>query len=313
MTEKKINLKEEKIWIAGHTGMVGQALKRRLSNHNIILASRNELNLTDTQSVREWFDIHRPSVVFLTAAKVGGIKANAEQPVDFLLDNLKIQNNVIEYSALNGVKKLIFMGSACSYPKNALQPIHEDSLFTGIPEVSNIWYATAKIAGIKLAQAFQSENRLNCVIAMPTNAYGLFDNFDEESGHVIPALMKKLHRATLNKDKNITIWGSGRPVREFIYVDDLADALVFLSENYNSNEIINIGGLDEISIFELTKIIADIVGFNGEILTDESRPDGMMRKLLDANKINKLGWECRTKLPDGLSKMYEWALLNNKL
>lgn len=309
----KLSLKDEKIWIAGHTGMVGQALRRRLRNHNLILASRDELDLTDTNMVREWFEIHRPSVVFLTAAKVGGIKANGEQPINFLLDNLKIQNNVIEAAACNGVKKLIFMGSACSYPKNALQPINEDSFFDGVPEITNIWYATAKIAGIKLAQAFYAEKRLNCAVAMPTNAYGPFDNFDEESGHVIPALMKKIHNAMMKTEKNVTIWGTGRPIREFIYVDDLAEALIFLSENYDSADIINIGSSEEISILNLTNLIVDVVGYKGEILIDDTKPDGMMRKLLDSNKINNLGWKSKTKIRDGLSEMYEWALRNNKL
>ena len=281
---KVLNL-QEKIWIAGHAGMVGQALKRRLSQHNLLLADRAELDLRHADAVRSWVAKHTPSVVFLTAAKVGGIKANSEQPVAFLLDNLKIQNNVIEAAAENNVKKLIFMGSACSYPKQAQQPIKESSLFDGAPEVTNIWYATAKLAGIKLAQAFHSENRLNCTIAMPTNSFGPFDNFNEAQGHVIPALMRRFESAKRNGDQSICIWGTGKPLREFIYVDDLADALIFLAENYDCPEVVNIGSGNEISIKDLSLLIANITGYHGIVECDTSKPDGIMRKCLNIQKI----------------------------
>ena len=311
--QSKLNLKEEKIWIAGHTGMVGQALTRRLRDHNLILSSRKELDLKDTNSVWKWFGLNKPSVVFLTAAKVGGIKANAEHPVEFLLDNLKIQNNVIEAAACHGVKKLIFMGSACSYPKEAPQPINENSLFNGCPEITNIWYATAKIAGIKLAQAFHEEKRLTCTIAMPTNSYGPFDNFDEQSGHVIPALMNRFETAKSVGDDFVSIWGTGTPIREFIYVDDLADALVFLSEEYDSSEIVNIGSGEEVSIKELASMVADVIGYQGNIVTDLNRPDGMMRKCLDTTKIHQLGWKPKVSLTNGLNEMYKWAKHNKVL
>lgn len=308
-----MKIENEKIWIAGHNGMLGSALIRKLKDCDIVTCSRSEVDLIIEDQVDNWFKHQKPSIVFLAAAKVGGISANTKYPVEFLLNNLKIQNNVIKASSDYGVKKLVFLGSACSYPKNSIQPIIETSFNTGEPEPTNIWYATAKIAGIKLAQAYHVQNDLNVVIAMPTNSYGPGDNFDEQTGHVIPALMKKLHKAKENHDKSITIWGSGHPKREFVFVDDLADALIFLCENYNSPEIINIGSSTEISIFELTQIIASIVGFKGEILTDETKPDGMMRKLLDSNKINKLGWQSKTKLLDGLALMYDWAKINNKL
>ena len=310
--QSKLNLKEEKIWIAGHTGMVGQALKTRLRNYNLILSSRKELDLTDSHAVREWVDKHRPSIVFLTAAKVGGIKANANNPVDFLLDNLKIQNNVIEAAASFSVRKLMFMGSACSYPRDAKQPIDEGSLLTGMPEVTNIWYSTAKIAGIKLAQAFHSEKRLNCCIVMPTNSYGPYDNFDQENGHVIPALLKRFEYAKHNSEKSITIWGTGTPTRDFIYVDDLSSAMIFLMENYDNHEIINIGSGTELSIEKLAKKIAGVTEFKGEIVFDHNRPDGAPRKLLNSNKLYQLGWRPTINIDEGLKKMYDWARLNNK-
>ena len=308
-----MNLNNEKIWIAGHSGMVGQALVRKLETSDVLTVSRSKLDLTNREAVFDWMSENQPSLVFLAAAKVGGIKANSENPVDFLLDNLKIQNNVIEAGAYMGIKKLIFMGSACSYPKQAVQPIKENSFMNGAPERTNIWYATAKIAGVKLAQAYATENKLNSVIAMPTNTYGPYDNFNEHSNHVIPALMKRFENAKQNNCAHLEIWGSGKPLREFLYVDDLADALVFLAETYDSTEIINIGSGDETSILELANVISEITGFEGSIITDPTQPDGMMRKLLDSSKLQQLGWSSTTSLFNGLNEMYHWALKNHKL
>lgn len=308
-----MNLNDEKIWIAGHSGMVGQALVRKLETFDVLTVSRSKLDLTNREAVFDWMSENQPSLVFLAAAKVGGIKANSENPVDFLLDNLKIQNNVIEAGAYMGIKKLIFMGSACSYPKQAVQPIKENSFMNGAPEITNIWYATAKIAGVKLAQAYAAENKLNSVIAMPTNAYGPYDNFNEQSNHVIPALMKRFENAKQKNCAHLEIWGSGKPLREFLYVDDLADALVFLAETYDSPEVINIGSGNETSILELANVISEITGFQGSIITDPTKPDGMMRKLLDSSKLQQLGWSSTTSLFNGLNEMYHWALKNHKL
>lgn len=308
-----MNLSDEKIWIAGHSGMVGQALVRKLKTSELLTVCRSKLDLRDREAVFDWISENQPSVVFLAAAKVGGIKANSENPVDFLLDNLKIQNNVIEAAACMGINKLIFLGSACTYPKQAVQPIKETSFMNGVPETTNIWYATAKIAGVKLAQAYSKEKKLNSIVAMPTNTFGPYDNFDEHSNHVIPALMKRFEKAKYKGCEHLEIWGSGNPLREFLYVDDLADALIFLAENYDSPEIINIGSGDEISIFKLASILSEITCFQGIIKTDPTKPDGVMRKLLDSSKIQKLGWNSTTPLSAGLNEMYSWALDNNKL
>lgn len=305
-----INCSREKIWIAGHTGMVGQALCRKLQNHSIVLETRSKLNLHDDTAVLRWVEKHQPTVIFLAAAKVGGIHANSQYPVNFLLDNLKIQNNVLQAAKHIQAKKTIFLGSACTYPKYASQPIKEQSLFDGKPEETNIWYATAKLAGIKLAQALRKQYALDIIVTMPTNAYGPSDNFNEKENHVIPALIKRFHQAKIHQDKTLTIWGSGKPLREFIFVDDLAEALIFLAENYSDDDIINVGSGNEISILDLAKMIAKQVGFKGEILTDTSKPDGTPRKLLDSSKLHQLGWQANTKLPAGIKVTYDWAIKN---
>ena len=306
----KLRLNDEKIWIAGHTGMVGQAISRQLMHCDVVTCDRAELDLRVESDVANWVEQNRPSVVFLAAAKVGGIKANAENPVEFLLDNLKIQTNVIEAAAKFGVKKLIFIGSACSYPKSARQPIVEADFLNGAPEKTNIWYATAKIAGVKLAQAFAAEGRLDSVVAMATNAYGPFDNFDEETSHVIPGLMSRFSRARLNRVDEMPIWGSGNALREFIYVDDLAEALIFLAEQYESSDLINVGSGSEVSVKTLAHLIAEVTGYSGRIVTDSSKPDGAPRKILDSKLINKLGWVSSTNLMDGLRSTYKWAHSN---
>lgn len=303
-----MNLKEETIWIAGHTGMVGQALCKKLAGFDVITVTRKNLDLRDERAVNKWMQEYRPSVIILAAARVGGIKANAENPVAFLLDNLKIQNSVLQAAAQNGVKRLLFLGSACSYPRKAEMPIKEKFLMQGEPEPTNIWYATAKIAGIKLAQALRQENKLDTIVAMPTNAYGPGDNFSEE-GHVIPALIKRFDKAYKSNKKKVTIWGTGKPLREFLYVDDLAEALIFLLKNYHSSEPINVGSSTEISIFELAKLVANITNFKGNIEMDASKPDGVPRKLLDSNRIKSLGWKASTALDYGIKETYLWAKL----
>ena len=303
-----MRLEDEKIWVAGHTGMVGSALSHKLSDYNLVTSVRSELDLTCEHEVSDWFSSERPGVVFLAAAKVGGISANAEYPVDFLLDNLKIQNNVLKASCDYGVKKFVFLGSACTYPKNAKQPIKEASLYKGEPEMTNIWYATAKLAGIKLAQALKYQNKFDVIVGMPTNTYGPGDNFNENQNHVIPALIKRIFHAKNHNDDSVTIWGTGTPKREFLYVDDLADALIFLVKNYSSDEIINIGSGDEISIYQLARTIADVIGYDGEILVDTNKPDGVMRKLLDSSKLQKLGWRASTDLSHGISQTFKWVV-----
>jgi GDP-L-fucose synthase len=308
-----INLKKEKIWITGHNGMVGKALCSQLIDLDLVTASSKELDLRDENAVTNFVQYHKPTVVFNLAAKVGGIQANQTRPVEFLLDNLKIQNNVIQAAETTDVKKLIFLGSACTYPKMADQPIPEEALFTGEIEPTNIWYATAKLAGIKLAQAMLFENRLNSLIVMPANSYGPGDNFSGIDSHVIPALLKKIHNAKIQNLPFVEMWGSGTPKREFLYVDDLARALVFLCETYDSDQIINIGSGDEISIHELTKTICEVVGFKGDIKLDPSKPDGAPRKLLNSTKLTSQGWRATTSLIQGLERTYKWALDNKSL
>lgn len=303
-----IDLKNEKIWITGHGGMVGKALCRLLNGLNLVTASSEELDLRDESVVSKFVQYHKPTVVFNLAAKVGGIHANQTRPVEFLLDNLKIQNNVLQAAEAVDAKKLIFMGSACTYPKMADQPISEHALFSGEIEPTNIWYATAKLAGIKLAQAMSLEKRLNSLVVMPANSYGPGDNFSGDDSHVIPALLKKVHNAKIQNLPFVEMWGSGMPLREFLFVDDLARALVFLCESYDSDQIINIGSGDEISIYDLTKSIFKVVGFNGEVKLDSSKPDGAPRKLLNSIKLTNQGWRSTTSLIQGLEKTYKWAL-----
>jgi GDP-L-fucose synthase len=299
------------IYIAGHRGLVGGAMVRYFESRgqpNIIVRSRQGLDLRDSDAVREFFSSTRPEAVVMAAAKVGGIQANNNFPVEFLLENLRIQNNVIAASFEAGVKKLLFLGSSCIYPRLAPQPIREDSLLSGPLEPTNKPYAIAKIAGIELCQAYSREYGANFISAMPTNLYGPGDNFDLDSSHVLPALIRKAHEAKINNQPAFTVWGSGLPRREFLYVDDLADALAFLLENYDSPEVINVGCGNDVTIRELAEIVSEVVGFKGELIFDPSKPDGTPRKLLDTSRLEKLGWRPRVSLRDGIEQTYQWYL-----
>ena len=299
------------IYIAGHRGLVGGAMVRYFESRgqpNIIVQSRQGLDLRDSDAVREFFSATRPEAVVVAAAKVGGIQANNNFPVEFLLENLRIQNNVIAASFEAGVKKLLFLGSSCIYPRLAPQPIREDSLLSGPLEPTNKPYAIAKIAGIELCQAYSREYGVNFISAMPTNLYGPGDNFDLDSSHVLPALIRKAHEAKINNQPAFTVWGSGSPRREFLYVDDLADALAFLLENYDSPEVINVGCGNDVTIRELAEIVSEVVGFKGELIFDPSKPDGTPRKLLDTSRLEKLGWTPRVSLRDGIDQTYQWYL-----
>lgn len=306
--------KTSKIYIAGHTGLVGSAIKRHLEQNgynNLIFKTRAELDLMDSESVAKFFKTEKPEYVFYAAAKVGGIIANNTYPADFIYQNLQIQNNVIHNSYLNNVKKLLFLGSSCIYPKHSDQPIKEEYFMSGKLEPTNEAYAVAKIAGILMCQSYNRQYGTNFISAMPTNLYGINDNFDSNTSHVLPALLRKIHKAKTNKLDEVVIWGSGKPLREFLFVDDLAEALVFLMDSYNSSEIINVGSGREISIHDLAKLIAEIVGYEGKIKTDKTRPDGTIRKLIDSSKINELGWKAKTPLKEGIKLTYDWYSKNN--
>ena len=303
--------KSEKIFVAGHRGLVGSALVRRLERegfHNLLKRNRSQLDLTDERAVQSFFEGEKPAVVILAAAKVGGIKANNDFPVEFLLENLRIQNNVIHAAYETGVRKLLFLGSSCIYPKFTPQPISETALLSGQLEPTNEAYAIAKIAGIKLCQAFSRQYEANFISAMPTNLYGPNDNFDLETSHVLAALLRKGHEAKTRKDRELIVWGSGKPRREFLHVDDLASACLFLLEKYESPEIINVGCGEDISIRELAELICDIVGFDGELTWDTTKPDGTPRKLLDVTKLRDLGWQPAIPLRDGIAQTYDWFL-----
>ena len=305
--------KSEKIFLAGHRGMVGSALVRRLEAEgfkNLLTRDRSKLDLASESAVAKFFAEERPTIVIVAAAKVGGIKANNDFPVEFLLDNLLIQNNVIRSAYESGVRKLLFLGSSCIYPKFAPQPIPETSLLDGPLEPTNEAYAIAKIAGIKLCQAYNREYGANFISAMPTNLYGPNDNFDLETSHVLPALLRKAHEAKTRKDKKLIVWGTGKPRREFLHVDDLASACLLLLEKYDSPEIINVGCGEDVSIRELAELICDVVGFNGELAWDTSKPDGTPRKLLDVTKLRELGWKPAITLRNGVASTYEWFLAN---
>ncbi len=306
--------KSEKIFIAGHRGLVGSALLRRLEADGfarLVTRDRAHLDLTKERAVAEFFAQEKPNVVVFAAAKVGGIKANNDHPVEFLLDNLLIQNNVIQSAYEHGVRKLLFLGSSCIYPKHAPQPIPESALLTGPLEPTNEAYAIAKIAGIKLCQAYVREYGANFISAMPTNLYGPNDNFDLLSSHVLPALLRKAHEAKQSDAAELVVWGSGSPRREFLHVDDLASGCVFLLGNYDSPEIVNVGWGEDISIGELAEMICEIVGFRGRLTWDASKPDGTPRKLLDVSKLRGLGWQPSISLRDGITRTYEWFLKNH--
>lgn len=300
----------KRVWVAGHRGMVGSALVRRLASENceIITATRDELDLIRQSDVENWLAKTKPQAVFVPAAKVGGILANNTRPAEFIYENLMIEANIIHAAHLAGVEKLLFLGSSCIYPKLAPQPILEEALLTGPLEPTNEWYAIAKIAGIKLCQAYRRQYGCDFISAMPTNLYGPGDNFNLETSHVLPALMRKAHEAKLRGDNEMTIWGSGTPCREFLHVDDAADALVFLIKRYSAEGHVNVGSGKDISIMALTKIIAEIVGFDGEIVTDADKPDGTPRKLMSGDKLKSFGWLPATGFAEGIAATYQWFL-----
>lgn len=308
--------KSSRIYIAGHRGLAGSAIARKLQAKgysNFVLRTHKELDLEIQKDVHEFFEKERPEYVFLAAAKVGGILANNTYAADFIYNNLIIEANVIHAAYKYGIKKLMFLGSSCIYPKYAPQPMKEEYLLTGELEPTNEPYAVAKIAGIKICQAYNRQYGTNFTSVMPTNLYGPNDNFDLETSHVLPALIRKFHEAKQDAEKSVTVWGTGSPKREFLYVDDLADACVFLMNNYNGSEIVNIGTGEDMTIRELAETIRHVVGFNGEIEWDTEKPDGMPRKLLDVSKIKKLGWEYKISFEEGIRKTYEWYLSNSKL
>ena len=306
--------KSSKIYVAGHNGMVGSAIVRKLKSlghNNLVLKSSKELDLRNSEDVTSFFNIERPEFVFLAAAKVGGILANSNYKADFIYDNLTIQNNVIKNAHLFNVEKLLFLGSSCIYPKNAPQPIKEEYLLTGLLETTNEPYAIAKIAGLKMCQYFREQYGCNFISIMPTNLYGTNDNFDLKTSHVLPSLLRKFYEAKLNNENKVEIWGSGNPKREFLHVDDLADASVFLMNNYNQPETINVGTGEDISIKDLALLIKKITGFNGDLDWDSSKPDGTYRKLLDVSKINNLQWKAKINLTDGIKLTYDWYIKNH--
>lgn len=307
--------KTSKIFVAGSRGMVGSAILRELEKQgysNIITKSRKELDLLNQQAVADFFNKEKPEFVFLAAAKVGGIEANRSQLGAFTYENLQIQNNVIHSAYLNGVKRLIFLGSSCIYPRLAPQPIKEEYLLTGLLEPTNYGYAIAKIAGVKMCEAYRTQYGCDFVPLMPTNLYGINDNFDLNGSHVLPALMRKFHEAKISGQKFVEVWGSGTPKRELLYVDDLAEACVFVMNNKEVTGLTNIGTGEDATIRELAEIVKKTVGFAGEIKFDPTKPDGAPRKCLDVSKINSLGWKAKTSLEDGLRIVYEWYLVKNK-
>ena len=302
------SLAGKRVWVAGHNGLVGRALVRRLAEVDceVLTASRREVDLRRQQETEAWVEEHRPHAVFVAAATVGGIVANSSRPAEFIYDNLAIETNVIHSAYKYGVEKLLFLGSSCIYPRDAAQPMKEEALLSGPLEPTNEWYAIAKIAGIKLCQAYQRQYGCNFISAQPTNLYGAFDNFDLTSSHVIPALMSKAHRAKMENQPVLEVWGSGAPLREFLLVDDLADALYFLMLKYAGWDHVNVGTGEEVSIRDLALLIADVVGYRGRLEFDASKPDGSPRKLVDCGLIHSLGWRHKTGLRDGLQQTYAW-------
>ena len=307
--------KKKKIYIAGHKGMVGSAVWRALDNNgytNLIGLSRSELNLRNQQAVLEFYKEEKPEIVIDAAAKVGGILANNDYPYDFLMQNMQIQNNLIDGAFNSGVEKFIFLGSSCIYPKFASQPLKEEYLLTDSLEPTNEWYAVAKISGIKACQAIRNQYGKDYVSLMPTNLYGYFDNFDLKSSHVLPAMLRKFHEAKENGNSAVELWGSGSPMREFLFVDDMAEAVVFALENELPEFLYNVGSGKDITIKELAETIKAVVGYKGNILWDKSKPDGTPRKLMDVSKMRDLGWSYSTELTEGIEKTYQWFLENIK-
>ncbi len=306
------SLAGKRVWVAGHRGMVGSALVRRLEREGctLLTVTRRELDLTRQVEVETWMGETKPQAVFLAAAVVGGIVANDTRPAEFLTDNLQIQTNIIATAHQIGVEKLLFLGSTCIYPRLAPQPMNEDALLTGPLEPTNQWYAIAKIAGIKQCQAYRRQYGRDFISCMPTNLYGPEDNFDLTSSHVLPALIAKAHDAKITGKDSLTLWGSGTPRREFLHVDDLADACVFLMKTYSDEQLVNIGVGSDVTIRELAELIADVVGFKGGFTFDSSKPDGTPRKLVDVGRINALGWKAKTGLRDGIAATYQWYRQN---
>jgi GDP-L-fucose synthase len=309
-----MNLKKStKIYIAGHTGMVGSAVLRALESKgysNLIGKTSKELDLTNQQAVLDFYNQEQPEVVIDAAAKVGGILANNDFPYQFLMENMQIQNNLIDGAYKTGVEKFIFLGSSCIYPKFAPQPLQEECLLTGTLEPTNEWYAIAKITGVKACQAIRKQYNKDYVSLMPTNLYGYFDNFDLKSSHVLPAMLRKFHEAKINNHSDVNLWGSGTPMREFLFVDDMAEAVVYTLENKLPEYLYNVGSGQDITIKELAETIQKITGHQGNIIWDASKPDGTPRKLMDVSKIKALGWEYSTELEDGIKKTYQWFLEN---
>ena len=305
--------KSSKIFVAGHNGLVGSAIVRALeaSGHaNVIKKNRQELDLLDQKAVAAFFDTEKPEYVFVAAAKVGGILANKEKPADFIFQNLQIQNNLIDNAHRSQATKLLFLGSSCIYPKLCPQPIKEEYLLTGPLEPTNRAYAIAKIAGVIKCQSYNEQHGTNFISLMPTNLYGQNDNFDLQSSHVLPALIRKFHEAKVSGSPTVTLWGTGSPMREFLHVDDLADAAVYLMNNYDDSEIVNIGTGEDVTIKQLAELIRDTVGYKGELVWDAEKPDGTPRKLLDVSRLHGLGWKHRIELKDGVRNTYDWYLAN---
>lgn len=309
------SLSGKKVWVAGHRGMVGSAVMRRLSDEGcaLLTVDRSQVDLKRQSEVEGWMASARPDVVIIAAATVGGIHANSTRPAEFIHDNLMIANNVIDTAHRNDVEKLLYLGSSCIYPRLSPQPIPEDALLTGPLEPTNQWYAVAKIAGIKLCQAYRAQYGRDYISAMPTNLYGPGDNFDLMSSHVLPAMMAKIHAAKVARQDSVTIWGSGKPLREFMYVEDLADALVFLLKTYSGEAHVNVGVGEDVSISQAAATLAKVVGFQGRFVHDLDKPDGMPRKLMDSTRLLSMGWKPRTSLEEGLSKTYQWFLEQDTL
>jgi len=308
------SLQGKKVWVAGHRGMVGSALVRRLQSEGceVLTTGRDQVDLRRQAEVERWMGDARPDAVFVAAAKVGGILANDSLPADFLYENLMIEANIVQAAHGGGVEKLLFLGSSCIYPKLASQPMAEDALLTGPLEPTNQWYAIAKIAGVKLCQAYRRQHGADFISAMPTNLYGPGDNYDLNGSHVLPALIRKIEAAKTGGTDAVEIWGSGTPMREFLHVDDLADACVFLLQRYSGEEHVNVGSGQELSIRQLAELIAEVVGYRGGFRFDASKPDGAPRKLLDTRKLETLGWSARISLRDGIAHAYDWYLNNRQ-
>jgi GDP-L-fucose synthase len=301
--------RESQVYVAGHLGLVGSAVLRAMRRQGYplpIVRTHRELDLTDQLSVRQFFESERPEAVIMAAARVGGIHANSAHPAGFLRDNLLIQDNIIDAAYRSGVQKLVFLGSSCIYPKMAQQPIKEDYLLTGPLEPTNEWYAIAKIAGIKMCQAYRREYGFNAISLMPTNLYGPGDNFDLQNSHVLPALIRRFHEAKIRDDSAVTVWGTGTPRREFLHVDDLADAVLYLLQNYDAEPIVNIGWGEDLTIRDLAELVKGAIGYKGRVIFDPSKPDGTPRKLLDVSRLNGLGWQPRISLKTGLESTYSW-------